>query len=539
MKLKTLSIAALSFCAFSSFAASVDATKCSLPASAATTTAADLVAMTNNCAPEVTLFIAGSSALGGSVNSTVLKYFKTGYIAQIVDTGTPNGPSIPNKTNNGQPGNGEVAFYGIAKDGIGLDGKRLLVVYNSYMGSAAGVSNLMAGDKLLVNVPEADVVTVGPVTTGKGSKAVTSANICGTTSLVAAASTTDVKAVVACPSHGVTRADIALSDVRADELVGMYDVLKGGPSITAIKSVPFAMQGFGIAVNNKLYIRMQELQGLKTSSSCGLDSSGKPDYTAACQPNISKATYASLVATEGGIKTAADLLNVWNTTGTAITDATKLVIARRDELSGTQATSNIFFGNGVCNVLDTSAKVNKHGGASTILTSTTPNIDSAKLVVQSNVQTSDVETSLANTTDYVIGVLALSKMSSTAYSFVKLDNVSPYVHSTTATTSGTTTIPVGSRVHSNDNSRAKMISGEWPLQVVSYAMYLKTAVAAGATKKTLIEGIVSDLKDPTGNLKGLGYFSGDSSKQTMVSRPGGNNCAPLLFKGNTEFVSTN
>jgi hypothetical protein len=312
----------------------------------------------------------------------------------------------------------------------------------------------------------------------------------------------------------------------------MYDVLKGGPSITAIKSVPFAMQGFGIAVNDKLYIRMQELQGLTTSTSCKVVS-GKPDYTAACQPNISKATYASLVAADGGIKSAADLLNVWNTTGTALnatTEPTKLVIARRDELSGTQATSNIFFGNGVCNVLDTSAKYNKHGGASTILTSTTAGIDSAKLVVQSNVQTGDVETSLANTTDYVIGVIALSKMDKTTYRFVKLDNVSPNFISSQATATSS----------SAENMRAKMISGEWPLQVVSYAMYLKTAVATGATKKALIEGIVSDLKDPTANLKGLGYFSGDTLKQTKVSRPGGNNCAPLLFRANTEFnVSTN
>jgi len=125
----------------------------------------------------------------------------------------------------------------------------------------------------------------------------------------------------------------------------------------------------------------------------------------------------------------------------------------------------------------------------------------------------------------------LRKMDKTTFRFVKLDHVSPNFTSSDATATSS----------SPDNMRAKMISGEWPLQVVSYAMYLKTAVDTGAKKKALIEGIVKDLKDPEGNLKGLGYFTGDTSlKQTKVSRPGGNNCAPLLFRGNTEFnVSTN
>jgi len=533
MKLKNIAIAALSFCAFSSFAAAPDTSKCTLPA---TPTAGNLQDFTNNCAPEATLFIAGSSALGGSVNSTIINYFKPGTITQIMDAGTPNG-LLNNPTNGNKPGNGVVALYGIGHDTKGGNaGKRLFIVYNSYFGSAAGVSNLMAGDKLLANVPEADVVKVGPVTTGKGAKAVTNANLCSFADQTSYPKiNAAVGAVVSCTSHAVTRADIALSDVRADELVGMYDVTKGGPALTAINSVPFAMQGFGIAVNNKLYVAMQEAQGLKTASACQSTTATStatppvttitPDLTAACQPSISKALYASLVTKDGNIKSAAALLQAMKVpTGVDFsTDATKLVVARRDQLSGTQATSDIFFGNAICNALDSSAKVNKHGGAMVIARPVAGNYPTTSSIeFQENVQTSSVEAALANTSDYVIGVLALSKMSSTAYSFVKLDNVSPYVHSATT----------GVRVHSNTNSRAKMISGEWPLQVVSYAMSLKTAVASAAPKKALIEGIIEDLRAPTNDLKGIGYFTGDEYKQTKVSRKDGNNCSPLLFLNN-------
>jgi len=506
MKLNQIAIASLVLVAGSSFAATALVCDKSTP-----------VKFVNTCAPAATFFVAGSSALGGAISTVITANSTTGAkgyfdttttpLVSIVDMGTPNGVNVVNSTNAGKAGNGVSAWYGMSRaDLTGGTSVPILVVYNSYMGSAAGVSNVMAAPKLLESVPEAKVVTVGPIKGVANSCAeVTAAiTIAGTTSTVAAATSK-----VACSSFAFTRADIAISDVDANELVGMYDVLKGGVALSKLTRTPLAMQGFAIAVNNKFYTDLQAAQitsGALASTCAGL-------YTEACQPSITRAQYASLVTKEGSIKSAAGFIPG---------SQEVLTLARRDQLSGTQATSDMYFAGAICNALDLKSKINAHGGALTVMRAADATAYAPGLVVHENVQTGDVETDLKLPTGYSIGVIALSKGNATSYKFVKLDGASPNFAKNGTAVLGSTAL------------RNNMINGSWPLQMAAYAIYPTAAGtydAKKAAKANMIKQMVSDLSDSTlHDLSAIGYFSGVDAKKSQVTRLAGNNCSPLINK---------
>jgi len=511
MKLNKIAVAGMMLVAGSSFAA-VTCDK-STPAN-----------FVNTCSPGVTFFVAGSSALGGAISKVITAsavtgakgYFDTTLVPliSVVDTGTANGISVVNTTNDGKAGNGTSAWYGMSRAELtGGVSVPLLVVYNSYMGSAAGVSNVMAKD--LTKVPEADVVTVGPVAGVANTCAVVTAaiTIAGTTSTVAAATNK-----VACSTHAVTRADVAISDVDASELVGLYSTASEGVALSKLVRTPLAMQGFAVAVNNNFY---NALQAAQFGATCAAGT-----YTEACQPSISRVQYASLVTKEGKIKSAAGFIPG---------DTTPLILARRDQLSGTQATSNIYFASEVCNALDAKSKVNSHGGALTVMRKADATTYAPGLVVNENVQTGDVETDLKNNGTsaapvYSIGVIALSKGASTSYKFVKLDGKSPNFAK-----GGTTPL-------SGANLRNNMINGSWDLQMTAYAIYNSAHSTYNAKKgilnSNLIKQMVADLSDSSlHDLEAIGYFNGtEGVKKTSFMKvasngtaaPVINNCAPLI-----------
>jgi hypothetical protein len=479
----------------------------------------DALKFVTTCQPKVTFVIAGSSALGDSV-STILTntvagtagngYFDTTTtpVVTIVDTGTPNGVSVANPTNyNGtKAGNGVSAWFGMSRailtGGVSVP---MLVVYNKYMGSAAGVSSLLAADIKLV--PEADLVTVGPIVSTVTKKLIANPSCDWIPSgglTVLGATTTSIATAsnkVQCSSHAFTRADIALSDVDIPELAAVYPTAKDNlKKLTNYTRVPLAMQGFGIAVNNNFYNALQAAQF--TSSACPAGTS----YTEACQPSISRAQYASLVTKEGNIKSAGGFIP---------SDSSKLVLARRDELSGTQATSNMYFAGTICS---------KSGALTPIGAKDT----TASLIVNENVQTDEVVDNLSDNTDgkYVIGMIALAK-TSTLYKFVKLDGVSP-------------NFPKGggTAYTSASDLRKNLVDGSWGLQMTAYAAY-NTAQATiydadKSPKATLINSFVTDMsKSSLTDLKALSYFDGaGTTKQTKVSRLNGNNCSPLISRTN-------
>jgi hypothetical protein len=520
MKLKQIAIASLVAVAGSSFAQTT--------LTCDKTTAQNFV---NTCAPNKTFFIAGASALGDVVNSVVVNTFFdttaltgiTNGFVEVVDLGSPSGHGVINPTNNGKAGQGVKAWYGMSKV---HPGETLFVVYNSYMGSAAGVSNVMSDAKLLnaTTVPESLVVTVGPSTTGKGKTAVTTANNCA---LVTAAlpipgeSTKTVSAAtnkVACTTTAVTRADIGVSDVDAQELVGFYgSAIKGGatkfPAALALMQRDFlAMQGFGVAVNKNFYGALQAAQGLNTGACAPAPGPTDYIYTEACQPTITRAQYAGVANVEGGIKSAAGF----------IPGSTEmLTLARRDALSGTQAAAEMYFGAVGCNKLDAKSKINTRGGALTTRDSSA-NVPGV-FAVNPNVQTSNVETDLKLATGFTIGVVTLSRATTSDYRFVKLNGVSP-------------NFLKGGTAPSLTAVRTNMIEGLWDFQVASYAIYPKTAVLPASPKVGLINAMVNAMGDSgkvSGGLPAIAYLRGTATEMhSKVTRHNGNNCSPLVSRNN-------
>lgn len=472
MKIKLLAAACLALGASSSFAA--------------TTLACDTssaVSRVNTCAPEAKLYIAGSSALGAALSTVVpADMFDTSVlpIVAVRDTGSTNGTTGANAV---------TAWYGMSKAALtGGTSKRLFVVYNNNNGSAAGVSQLLA--KLDGSITEADVVTIGPV---KGV-----AGVCTATS----GSTTSVD----CASHALTAADVAISDTSAPELYKLYASAKA--KLTTLVNTPLALQGFGVAVNDNLYRALQVrnvAEGLLPSTCVA------GDATAACQPSIRSADYASLVTKQGSIKTAAALLG-------DSADTTVLTLARRDDLSGTQASSNIFFADNSCgNNHDAKGKLiaGVLGGQLDIISTTD---STPALVVQSNVTTGTVKSALASTTGYAIGVLTLNTTPTAPGKFVKIDGVSPNFNA-----DGT----------ADANQRNAMISGNYPFAMTSFAVTqvkpAKTSVAV--TNPAVIPALIAGMKDSSlHNLKGIGYLDGgsDATKESLVHRTNGNNCSPLI-----------
>jgi len=482
----------------SSFAAGI-ACKTDTPLNFATT-----------CTPEVTYFIAGSSALGGSVEKIISTYFDRTLMTpvKVVDNNTLFGSKV-------------LAYYGMSNSSLTTTPKRMYIVYNSYNGSAAGVSNVLADSKLLspVTVPESQVALVGPYTLDKG-KTYSASNCSANTSSTEAAPMVTCSSIA--PRNVSTQADVGLSDVKANELVSLYyDAIKGGATkassvIANFNQQKIAMQGFAVGVNDKLYNAMAKAQFGDACSGV---------YTLACQPNITSAQYASLVTKEGNIKTVAALVGDNSLSG-------KLIIARRDQLSGTQATSNLFFAGNTCNAVTPDVKTGKLGGALTVLrTSDYPALTTAQVAAQTAEpalqvneypQTGDLQTLLrTNTNDYVIGVVATDAADATSTAskikLLKLNGSSPDF------VKGSDTMLSGAALSTN------IIDGSYPLQMTAYAVYPKTQTG---DKAKITTALLSDLSKYN-SLKALplGFFSG-TAQVTTVSRNEGNNCSPLIKRTN-------
>ena len=354
---------------------------------------------------------------------------------------------------------------------------------------------------------ESKVVNVGPVSGA--------ANTCALTGTSAT--------VVGCTTIVPRQADLAISDVNPLELYAVYAGVKlGTPAKPTTVATPLAMQGFGVAVNPNLYNKLQAQQiasgEIPASASCATG-----DYTLACQPSIKSAQYSALVSKDGSIKTAAAL--VGDTADTSV-----LTLARRDDLSGTQAASNIFFARNACggigydatsksfNRLDGATKDSKVnfaalGGGLDIISSTD---STANLVVQANATSSGVKTALQSTSGYAIGVLGLG--SNSGYKFVKIDGQSPNFK-----LDGT----------ADSKFRSNMINGRYPFQVASFAAQLPKPAGVLKTLPGLATAVINGLKDSTlHDLTAIGYLDGGSNaaKASLVTRINGNNCSPLVWK---------
>jgi hypothetical protein len=509
LKLRLISAAAIAMCSMASHAAgNLVTAACTAPIA----NAAAAEALVANCAPVATLFVGGASTQQGNL-LTVLNatLFDTAAMTPILIQDNAS----PTKT-------GVKAYLGKTKSVTNgyPAGSLIYVVYNANNGSAGGVSQLLAKTPKLADqtdpkkaVAEADVAFVGPAKSATEPGGTMKNTFCGT----AATGVTSTTTLVACNSHTTQTADMALSDVRAEELYALYPAATG--KVSTLTQVPLFLQSFGVAVSQPLYIALQKKNGLAdTCNTTAID-------TSACQPSISRADYASLVAVGGKIATLADL-----TADPSLTGLLKL--ARRDDFSGTQAASNMFFVNGQCGGNDEAgvaksidANVAKAGGllgGLAIRTDVTDDVANV-LDVQANVTGATAKTAIGSSTDYAIGVLGTGsggKINSYGR-FVKIDGMSPNFD--------------GTNYMSATATRAQIANGAYPFAFVMHGMY-PTANNDAAKKATVLAVLDGFKSSALTNLSGIAYLDSAASnavagQQAKYSRKDSNgntnNCSPI------------
>ena len=280
---------------------------------------------TNVTAPTnlVTYYIAGASAQSNAVQAVIktADFFKTPNDVVTITTTTPN----------------TFAWYGTSNAAVtGGAEKPLLVIYRNENGSGSGVRQLLAkgADISAKNANIAALPAVGGVAINADNSGLPKIS----TSCTAVSGSAGSYTASCAGSNQTLPPDVALSDVTAKELAGTFPT--PGPNYfdrSELVATRNALQGFGVAVNPAAYTALQNqniAEGLLPSTCAG---SASID----CQPSIRRADYASLISAEGSIKDVTALFNNTSLSG-------EVVVCRRVDTSGTQATSNLFFLNNVC-----------------------------------------------------------------------------------------------------------------------------------------------------------------------------------------------
>jgi len=504
MKLKLIAAAVVSLSASVSFAQTVT---CG--------TEVTNISHINSCAADATLFIAGSSALSANVTSIIPDLFDTTKKLYKISDSSATGNTNGNKA-------ATTSWYGTSKSGLFTTQKRLFVVYNNNNGSGAGVSLVMGtikpGKLVTGNPIESNVIYVGPQLPAK-----TVANTCalttdsGTNLNETINSTTYTYAAkVTCSNTYDIPADLAISDVRAQELYKFYSNVPSTVKVANFTQTPLALQGFGLVVNWNMYKALQDAQATAgtLASTCGNNGA----YTAldadrilpSCQPNVRSTDYATLVRATG-TKNATIFGLTLDTTTPA---NTKLTLLRRDDASGTQSASNIYFLNNPCNISTTL------GGGVAVLDTVSDGTDfkMTKSATSAGIKTNE-------TTGYTIGALALSEraIATSTYNYVKIDGMSPNVSPTGAS---------GSKITSG---RAAFAKGDYNFAMTAYGIFSSSYNNTTTDKGTLISKTLTAMKDSTrNNVAGIAYIDGATEttwlKQALVTRVDGNNCSPLVRK---------
>lgn len=272
----------------------------------------------------------------------------------------------------------------------------------------------------------------------------------------------------------------------------LFDDLIGNPALSAL-SVDYgttpvaAAQAFGVAVSPALYAALQDAQGL-IAGGCAAG-----DYSVDCQPSISKAQYASIVA-----NTNAGYIADWSVLGLA--DAQPVNLCRRVATSGTQAASNAFFLGKGCSVaaFEPTAASDSNPGVFNIV---------------ENSGSSNVATCLSNASNFAIGVIsAENAAASTTWKFVKLDGVALW-----------------------DGVKARQNAID---QKYAFAFEFVTATrnSASAAEQGLIAALGTAIADPavtdlTGIMiaPGAAGINADAPTKIAKGTTGGNSCAPSLY----------
>lgn len=321
-------------------------------------------------------------------------------------------------------------------------------------------------------------------------------------------------------SSNNTNAAAVVADPLAPQLpVGGFSDVEGSLFPTSIGGGDVSAKGsdvavgigqvFGVVVSRPLYRAMQVAQGIANNTDA-LD----PNFDPANAPNITKSQYASLVSQGGTYQT--DWSPIVGSAGTG----KKVIVARRVQTSGSQASSNAFFLNNPC---ATSVQANLNPAVST-------DSVTGQLEVFEGSSTGNVKTRITTATNavaadsFAIGVISLendwraeTSSTSNGYRFIKVEGVHPEAGDTS-------------------NARVTAANAQYPFHMELHSFTADSATGFGAL---VIGQITASLKTPplascavlprgltinplAGSVCTVGVQVAKGTNQ-------GNNCAPVLL----------
>jgi hypothetical protein len=343
--------------------------------------------------PDVVFYISGASAQKVAV-------------AAIVPTTVFQTPADVVKITDGS----STGWFGLVKTGLytGATTQKLLVVYNNTNGSAAGLNQLLSTAAIPTEAEAKNIKLPDATCVSAGASGAYTATCTGVLQPL--------------------ETDMALSDVNISEFApGALGTGAGYLAVSATTTVATGLEGFGVIVNKNLYSALQTQNVAEgfLPAACAPATVGAIVTGGACQPSIRSSDYATIATHLGafvGAESAAVLPNV-------TAPLANWTLCRRDDLSGTQAASNIYFLNSVCGLKGYFGAQTPTTSADNTPTSTLTVVDAA------NNSTGLAESCTKNATGYALGVVSLgeSDEADTAinyngtkgFYFVKLDNVSP------------------------------------------------------------------------------------------------------------------
>jgi len=487
----------------------------------------DGVTLLKTCAPELTFYAPGATAMKITIQATLLTTSDSGAYNRVPIQSAVFDITKPVVTIN-MPGNyNAYAYYGYGAAGKSYAGKRVAVIFNHANGSMAGVNQLLTNLKtgtVQNSVEQQEYITVklhtaadqkAGITMPAADVTVTNASALAPVVTLAATRVADFKTAWGMDKQKV--AHMAFSDVRPSEftpgLIARWDS-KAFPSET------IAMQGFGVVVNNNMYKALMARdvrEGQITDVAC--DSSDASMLLAKCQPGITSADYAALM--NGKITSAAEFLR-------DSAEPRILTLNRYTSSHGTQIATQIMF-----------AGQANYAGKTPLATGfdmvglESPYFnrqqiwvwgvrESLGFIVITNLSTVDLIFRVSNDeSELSIGVASLVSLASFRFGpnansatpklqtarWVKLDRSPNFKPDGTVDSTQRAGLQVG-----------------YPFAFEFQA--LKSAKLTGYYS-ALYADIVNGLKDPANNPTGIAYIgSPDASKNTVWTR-GGNNYFPL------------
>jgi len=595
MKIKLIAVAALAVCGSSAFAATAAAPAANVALCVtAPNTALGLV---NYCAPEAIVNIMGATAQQPAINALLSRadnaVFDTTRPLAVV-TNSDAGGVASNATTLGVGAKNTTIFYGYGAGAYDSKtnpngGKRLAVVANFSNGSFSGM-NAMINIVKSTGTAKTEQGTVffnETLTTKLLTPSDAAAMSCDYTGDVLNGAKTPVAPTINAGTPSGTTAIVACSAGSARTAFRDYvnetdgklprgvqmvtldvppEFATPGVLSTSYKAASFPLvetgvQGFGIAVNDKLLVALikRDMDAGKLGNCSAV--TGFKTLTPACQPSISRNEVAQFVNGKGNASTLF---------GSG--DTTPVVYYRRSPFSGTQAVSNIVFGGqGVSLALDKALKSYATTGYTTPVIGTTFDSNGNStwtgtngLTVKGMVGSGDVLTGIGkvdipqvgtaqvgtaatatapassdyvpassdykaavtggNQDNYALGLVSLEKTGSFGSStstgidkkggaWVKVDGISPNVIVTTTTTTGAN--PVSTTTLSWDAKQRAGFANGYPLQFNTVVAKNNATTDAGKVK--VVTEVIKALKDPAYNLPGVVYTPDATDTATIAA----------------------